>query len=68
MILFQAPWLPELIISARDQRFLDAAFKTGKWAPRSPGAITDEDIQRWQMKLQSSHCVLIKLVVLAVPS
>ena len=46
MVLFQCPWLPERILLAADLRVLDAAFKTGPWAPRTPGAITDEDIER----------------------
>jgi hypothetical protein len=46
MLFFQCPWLPEFLITAADYKFLDEAFKNGKVAPRTPGAVTDEDIER----------------------
>lgn len=46
MIFFQAPWLPEFMLAGGDYAFLEAAFKGGKIAPRTPGAITDEDVER----------------------
>ena len=47
ILFFQCPWLPEFLVTAADQKFLNDAFKDGKVAPRTPGAVTDEDIERW---------------------
>ncbi len=46
MIYFQAPWLPEFMLGGADFAFLDGAFKSGPVAPRSKGAISDDDIER----------------------
>src|SRR4029450_12718730 len=44
MLAFQAPWLPERLMAARDFRALRRALRQ---QPTRPGAFTDQDIDRY---------------------
>ena len=45
ILFFYCPWLPEFLLRAADLRFLEAAFKDGPMAVRTPGAMTPTDIE-----------------------
>jgi hypothetical protein len=47
MMFFQCPWLPEFLATAADGAMIDGAFKSGPIAPRTKGAVSDEDIERY---------------------
>lgn len=46
ILFFQAPGLPELLSLAADCKFVEDALRAGPIAPRRPGIISDEDIER----------------------
>ncbi|KAK9833515.1 hypothetical protein WJX81_000275 [Elliptochloris bilobata] len=51
ILWYQAPFLPEWLSLAADCSFIDRALRTGPHAPRRPGTISDEDLERYKQAL-----------------
>ncbi len=45
-MFFQCPWLPEFMLTAQDVALFDGCFRSGPIAPRTQGAVSNEDIER----------------------
>ncbi len=45
-MFFQCPWLPEFMLTAQDVALFDGCFRSGPIAPRTKGAVSDDDIER----------------------
>ena len=65
ILAFQAPLLPELMLTANDCEALDAGARTGPAAMKTDGAITAQEVARkgsaWVAVRQDLMCSLFRL-------